>query len=174
METIAQKSNSTFARLRRSIQIEWFASFFGLLPCTFSVFYHPDVAMRYCTGAFSVFIVGYLAYFWQGFQQIYTYSSDTASVKDRIEGIVSSLEKFTKTYFKISFLNWAFVGLLMFYSHRFVRSEQQDTIALEWLPLYVVVSLIVGYFVQKHYTEWAYGRYLKQLKKYQEEFKKEE
>lgn len=174
METIFQKSNSTFVRLRRSIQIEWFISFFGLLACTFGVFYHPDVAMRYYVGAFSALIVGYLAYFWRSFQQIYTYSFDTASVKNQMDSIVSSLERFTKVYFTISFLSWVFLGLVVFYSHRFARSEQQETIAFEWLPLYIIIWLIVGYFVQKNYTEWAYGRNLKQLKNYQEELKKEE
>ncbi|MFN8347580.1 MAG: hypothetical protein U0X91_21430 [Spirosomataceae bacterium] len=175
MKTMSQKATGTFTELRRSVQWEVITTIVFLLLIVWGAFYTPDTLLKYCSGVFAVIAIGYILYFRKDFQTIYRYSASATKARMGIDDAIVYLETFTKRYRRIYTFLWPLLGIAVFVSQRFVSmSTYRQPKPVWYLLLYIVIASAGGYFIQKAYTERAYGRHLTQLKQYREEGRKEE
>lgn len=174
MENLTLKSNSIFVKLSRSVKFEYMALASCLPIMLLSSAYVSDTNFKWSSIVFAVVMVLYGLFFWNDFRKIQNYSLISASLNEQLNESIIHLEKFIKTYFTAGMIMWPAVGGLYYFMLKFLKSYLvEPTFNIVSLLLSMLVATIVGYFVQKWYTQKMYGKYVDELKNLQKELQTE-
>ncbi|MCU0325178.1 MAG: hypothetical protein MUF45_07975 [Spirosomaceae bacterium] len=172
MENLSKKSNGIFAKLQKSVWLEYIISAVCLpiILIWAPIYNRPEI--KFASVVFCLTGVVLLVILWKDLRKIQLYSANIQNLKESINQSVIHMEYFVKLYFKVYMFLWPMVGIVYYYMYNYFAKK--DELNLMVLIGFVVVCTTIGYFIQKWYTDKMYGRYLKELKKLKMELEKDE
>lgn len=174
MENLSKKSTNIFTKLNKSIRLEYLGFVIGLPIILSSTFLYPSPEIKMASLLFCVIGLVLLAVLWKDFAKVQHYTSQSATLKQNISDAISHLDTFVSLYFKVYMFLWPMVGVFCYYVFKSVlKSPISEDKSLLYLFISVILSILVGYFIQKWYTECMYGKYLNQLKSLKNELESE-
>lgn len=176
MENLSKKSTNIFTKLNKSIRLEYLGFVIGLPMILYSAFSSPHSGSEIKIAAFLLCVMGLVlfAILWKDFAKIQYYTSQSATLKQNLSDAISHLDTFVSLYFKVYLFLWPMVGVFCYYVFKPVlKSPISEDESLIYLFASVILSTFIGYFIQKWYTEWMYGKYLNQLRNLKNELESE-
>lgn len=174
MENLSKKSTNIFTKLNKSVRLEFIVSVISLPIILSSAFLYPSTEIKMAAFLFCVMGIVLLAVLWKDFARIQHYTSQSATLKQNLSDAISHLDTFVSLYFKVYMFLWPMVGVFCFFTFKYVlKSPISEEKSLIYLSISVILSTLIGYFVQKWYTECMYGKYLNQLRNLKNELESE-
>jgi hypothetical protein len=164
METISKKSNSIFEKLKSSVALEFLVLIICLPAFCFGVYYYQSSTISVMSAIMIIICGIYVAIFWKDFKQIRGYEVTSDSIRTTLSEVIVQLERFKDTYFKLCMVLWPFVGIAHSFMSEGSNIPRFDNKTTN-IVAYAVLSTILGYVIQKWYTNYMYGRHITQLKK---------
>ncbi|MFN3848839.1 MAG: hypothetical protein ACK4NY_05405 [Spirosomataceae bacterium] len=172
MENLSKKSNGVFAKLQKSVWLEFAVSVVCIPIILIGTAIYNRSDIKLASVVFCIMGVLLLVILWKDLRKIQHYSADVQNLKESINQSVTHMEHFVKLYFRVYMFLWPMVGIVYYFM--FSYFAHIENLNLGVLAGFVVVSIVIGYFVQTWYTEKMYGKHLKELKKLKIELEKDD
>jgi hypothetical protein len=175
MENLSKKSTNIFTKLTKSVRLELLGFVIGIPIILSSAFLYSSSEIKIATFLFCVMGLVLLAVLWKDFARIQHYTSQSATLKQNLSDAISHLDTFVSLYLKVYMFLWPMVGVFYYYYifKHVLKSPISEDESLIYLFASVILSTFIGYFIQKWYTEWMYGKYLNQLRNLKNELESE-
>lgn len=174
MENLSKKSTNIFTKLNKSIRLEFLGFVIGIPIILSSAFLYSSSEIKIAAFLFCVMGLVLLAVLWKDFARIQHYTSQSATLKQNLSDAISHLDTFVSLYLKVYMFLWPMVGVFYYYIFKHVlKSPISENESLIYLFISVILSTLIGYFIQKWYTECMYGKYLNQLRNLKNELESE-
>lgn len=178
MENLSKKSTNIFTKLNKSVRLEFIVSVICLPIVLAIAFLYPSTEIKMAAFLFCVMGIVLMAVLWKDFAKIQHYTSQSATLKQNLSDAISHLDTFVSLYFKVYMLLWPMAGVSFFYGFKYGfghghKSPISEDESLIYLFASVILSTFIGYFIQKWFTEFMYGKYLNQLRNLKNELESE-
>jgi hypothetical protein len=174
MESLSKKSNSVFSKLQLSVKLEFIVSGITLPLILLAGFYYKTTEYYIFSLTFTMLGVMLMAFLWKDLKKIYNYVSDKQSLREKLTDSINHLEQFKEMYFKVYMFLWPLVGLAYYLLYRLMeRNTTTNSFDIKILIAMMIGSTVAGYFIQRWYTEYMYGKHIDRLKDLRNELENE-
>jgi len=174
MESLSKKSNGVFSKLQLSVKLEFIVSIITLPFILLTGFYFKTTEFYIFSTTFFMLGVILIAFLWKDLKKIYTYSLEGQNLREKLTDSINHLEQFKEMYFKVYMFLWPLVGLFYYLLYRLTeRNTTTISFDIKILMAMMIGSTLSGYFIQRWYTEYMYGKHIDSLKDLRNELESE-
>lgn len=175
MESLSKKSNSVFSKLQLSVKLEFIVSGITLPIILLAGLYYKTTEYYIFSLTFTMLAMMLMIVLWKDLKKIYNYVSDKQSLREKLTDSINHLEQFKEMYFKVYMLLWPLVGLAYYLLYQLIKKGQTPNYIfdIKILIAMMIGSTVVGYFIQRWYTQYMYGKHIDRLKGLRNELENE-